>query len=449
MSERTFFCRECGWESPKWLGRCPGCQSWNSLVEKDTSKSTPAWVMESHPQEMKDITSEAMPRLITPFAEFNRVLGGGIVPGSLILVGGDPGVGKSTLLLQVAAALADGQGKVLYVSGEESGHQIKLRAERLGLPGAGLYLLTETRLEAIQGHIDALVPAVVIVDSIQTVYLEQGGGPPGSPGQLRECTLRLMQWAKSRHLPIFLVGHVTKEGIIAGPKMVEHIVDVVLYLEGENFSSYRLLRGVKNRYGSTNEVGIFEIGDGGLVEVENPSQVLLAHRGEKTTGSAVVPTLEGTRPLLVELQALATPTPFGLPRRTVNGLDLSRLLLMIAVLTKRVGLPLSNQDIIASVVGGLKIGEPAADLGLALAIASSLRDVPLNPHLVVMGEVGLGGELRGVSQTARRLTEAAKLGFQTCLIPSHLRDQVPSPPPLKIITADSVATAIKQALPRS
>lgn len=365
------------------------------------------------------MATDAQDRFLLPLLEFNRVLGGGIVPGSLVLIAGDPGIGKSTLLLQVSALITQAQGNVVYVSGEETPRQIKLRAERLEMKGDKLYLLAETNLEVILNQIEQLSPSLVIIDSIQTVYRPELDTTPGSITQVRECTLQLMRWAKLSATPIFIAGHVTKDGAIAGPRVLEHIVDVVLYLEGEPFSSYRLLRCAKNRFGSTNEVGIFEMKKEGLVEVTDPSQALLSRRFSQAIGSVVVPTLEGSRPLLVEIQALTNPTSFGLPRRTANGIDFGRLLLITAVLSRHVGLKLGNQDIIANVTGGLRIGEPAADLGIALAIASSYRDMGVDPSLVAVGEVGLSGELRPVSQLERRVSEAARLGFKRCLVPKR------------------------------
>jgi len=418
---RTIFvCQQCGKESLKWLGRCPNCQEWNSFVEKTITAPTSSFQpipLASPPQELSQVVIEAADRFPLPMAELNRVLGGGLVSGSLVLISGDPGIGKSTLLLQASALMTQAQGKAVYVSGEETLHQIKLRAERLRIKGEGLYLLAETELEVILNQIEQLSPSLVVIDSIQTVYLPELDTAPGSITQVRECTLRLMRWAKLSAVPIFIAGHVTKDGAIAGPRVLEHIVDAVLYLEGEPFSAYRLLRCVKNRFGSTNEVGIFEMKSEGLVEVDNPSQVFLSRRGSQAVGSVVVPTLEGSRPLLVEIQALTNPTSFGLPRRTANGVDFGRLLLITAVLARRVGLKLGNQDIIANVTGGFKIGEPAADLGIALSIASSFRDVGVDPSLVAVGEVGLSGELRAVSQLDRRVAEAARLGFKRCLVP--------------------------------
>ncbi|MCL0073367.1 DNA repair protein RadA [Dehalococcoidia bacterium] len=452
---RTIFvCQHCGNESLKWLGRCPQCDTWDSFIERAASTSA-AGLPSATVQELSTVSLSATARLPLHFAEFNRVLGGGVVPGSLVLIGGDPGIGKSTLLLQVAAEVAETKtglsekepdpARVLYVSGEESVSQIKLRADRLGLGGKGLFILPETRMEHILDHAQGLSPHLVIIDSIQTVYVE-GSGAPGSVSQVRECTLSIMQWAKSSDIPVFLVGHVTKEGTIAGPRVLEHIVDVVLYLEGERFSAYRLLRGVKNRFGSTNEIGIFEMRDQGLVEITDPSQALLSQRTDGAIGSLIVPTLEGTRPLLVEIQALTNPTSFGLPRRTANGVDFNRLLLIAAVLSRRGGIALSNQDIIANVAGGIKINEPAIDLGLALAIASSFRSIKIDPRLVTIGEVGLSGELRTVSQLDRRVAEAARLGFETCLLPAPLPKGLSISAGIKLRPVGTLSEALKVAL---
>ena len=414
----VYTCQECGNESPKWIGRCPQCEQWNTYIEvavkptRITGKAREVAV-----QELSRLSAGSVPRIQLPLVELNRVLGGGIVPGSMVLIGGDPGIGKSTLLLEVAGILAEREGTALYVSGEESVHQIKMRADRLGIRGEGLFLLPETDLETIIGKGHDLSPRLVVIDSIQTVYHSGMTSSAGSIAQVRECTSRLMQWAKSTNTPIFIVGHVTKDGSIAGPHTLEHIVDVVLYLEGERFSSYRLLRGAKNRFGSTNEVGVFEMRDQGLVEILNPSELFISQRTEGAIGSVIVPTLEGTRPLLVEIQALTSPTVFGMPRRNANGVDYNRLLMITAVLSKRAKLPLGSQDIIVNVVGGIKVSEPAADLGIALAISSSARNTRVTPDCVVMGEVGLSGELRAVSQLEKRLAEAAKLGFKKCILP--------------------------------
>jgi len=449
-SRTIFVCQQCGKESLKWLGRCPNCQQWNSFVEKVVAAPTAPFQPISSvnpPQELSQVAIEAADRFPLPLDEFNRVLGGGLVPGSLVLISGDPGIGKSTLLLQVSALVAQAQGKMVYVSGEETLHQIKLRAERLGLKGENIYLLAETNLEVILSQIEELSPRLVVIDSIQTVYLSEVDTAPGSVTQVRECTMRLMHQAKLNGVPIFITGHVTKDGAIAGPRVLEHIVDVVLYLEGEAFSAYRLLRCVKNRFGSTNEVGIFEMKQQGLIEVDNPSQVFLSQRGEKAIGSAIVPTLEGNRPLLVEIQALTNPTSFGLPRRTANGVDFNRLLLITAVLAKRVGLKLGNQDIMVNVIGGLKIGEPAADLGIALAIASSARDAGIDPQMVTVGEVGLSGELRVVSQLDRRVAEAARLGFKRCLMPKTSA-KVSQPSGIELIPVSSLREAVRVGLMR-
>jgi DNA repair protein RadA/Sms len=418
--KNVFVCQQCGKESPKWLGRCPDCQAWNSFVETRVTLSRTTKQLssiEKRPQELSQVEKCDFPRFNLGFAEANRVLGGGLVPGSLVLVGGEPGIGKSTLLLQLSAMMAENNKVVAYISGEESINQVKLRSERLGVGGKGIYFLSEPDLDVILGCLEELTPELAIIDSIQTMYLEDVAGMPGSISQVRECTWRLERWAKQNDIPLLITGHVTKEGAIAGPGTLEHIVDVVLYFEGEPFSSYRVLRSVKNRFGSTHEVGIFEMSDRGLLEVANPSQVFLSAYKDGTTGSVVVPTLEGNRPLLVEIQALTTPNSYSPPRRVANGVDFNRLLLIIAVLTKRAGLKLFNQDIIVNVTGGLRVNEPAVDLGIASAIASSFRDAKPISGLVALGEVGLNGELRGVSHIERRIAEAVKLGFKSCLIP--------------------------------
>lgn len=447
MTEKTrtiFVCQQCGKESPKWLGRCPDCREWNSFVEqKPLSAASRKRATAGPPQELSAVSEVAGERLKLTIGEFNRVLGGGIVAGSLVLIGGEPGIGKSTLLLQVAAQ-ATGGLSVAYVSGEETARQIKLRAKRLGISGEGLFLLAETDLEVIINQLDNLKPGLVVVDSIQTVYAPQTGTSPGSVPQVRECTIRLMNWAKAAGVPVLISGHVTKDGTIAGPRVLEHIVDTVLYLEGEQFSSYRLLRGVKNRFGSTNEIGIFEMKAEGLMEVANPSQMFLSRRPEEAVASAVAPTIEGSRPLLVEIQALTNTTSFGLPRRTANGLDYNRLLVIAAVLSRRVGLKLGNQDIIVSAAGGIKVNEPAADLAIALAIASSFRNMPIRPKLAAVGEIGLSGELRTVSQLERRCAEAARLGFKYCLVPKN-GDEV-KVTGIKLIAVANLKEAVKEGL---
>lgn len=432
------------------MGKCPDCGTWDSLVEQVERKEpagrgkTPSMADSmSRPVRLREVETGGFERLPVLGEEFARVLGGGMVPGSLVLIGGDPGIGKSSLLTQVAAHFASEVGPALYVSAEESIQQIKLRAQRMGLDAEDLILYGETSLDAILEQIAALRPRLVVVDSIQTVYLEDITSAAGSVSQVREGALRLLRLAKETGIPMFLVGHVTKEGAIAGPRVLEHIVDAVLYLEGERFHQYRLLRGVKNRFGSTNEVGVFEMTQVGMQEVLNPSQVFLAERSVGTPGSAVAVTMEGTRPLLVEVQALTATTASAQPRRTANGFDMNRLLMLIAVLSKRVGLPLFNQDVYVNIVGGLRINEPAADLAVAAAIASSFKNKKVMPDLVLVGEVGLSGELRSVSQTDRRLAEAAKLGFTRAVVPSGA--SVPKIDGLHVIEARSVVEAIDQA----
>lgn len=421
----SFVCQECGFSSPAFFGKCPECNTWNSMVEVLEAPATgrgslaPKGVA-AKPAPLSEVGSAEMDRIPVPIEELNRVLGGGIVRGSLVLLGGDPGIGKSTLVLQTAAALAHGDRSVLYVSGEESAQQIKLRADRLGIVGDRLSVLSETNLQTVLDAAEAANPSLLIIDSIQTVYLDEMTSAAGSVGQVRECTARLMQWAKPRHIPVLIIGHVTKEGAIAGPRVLEHMVDVVLYLEGERHHHYRILRGVKNRFGSTDEVGVFEMADAGLREVRNPSEAFLEERNGNAAGSTVAVTMEGTRPILVEVQALSTTTAFGLPKRSANGLDANRLQLLVAVLQKRVGLPLQGQDIYANVVGGLKIAEPAADLAVTLAVVSSFRDRAVDPRLVAIGEVGLSGEVRSVNHLERRLIEARRLGFTRAIVPANL-----------------------------
>jgi len=449
-SKSIFVCQQCGKESAKWLGRCPNCQAWNSFVETTVSLShiSPDWLrsMENKPQELSQVEMGSFSRLHLGFAEMDRVLGGGLVPGSLVLIGGEPGIGKSTLLLQASAIVAENNRPVAYVSGEESVNQVKLRSERLNMSGKGLFILSETNLSALLGHLEELLPHLVVIDSVQSVYLEDVSGAPGNIAQIRECTLRLMYWAKQNNVPVFITGHVTKDGSIAGPGALEHIVDVVLYLEGEPFSNYRMLRSVKNRFGSTNEVGVFEMSHSGMIEVENPSRVFLSKYNDAAIGSVVVPTLEGSRPLLVEIQALTTPASFGPPRRIANGIDFNRLLLISAVLTTRAGLRVSNQDIIVNVTGGLKVNEPAVDLGIALAIASSFHDSKPISGLVVLGEVGLNGELRAVPQIERRVTEAIRLGFKSCLMPKLPSQLSLDSADIQLIEASSIAEALRLGL---
>jgi len=419
-SHTQYVCQTCGATQPRWMGRCLDCGEWNTMTEtlvkkpqRPTPLRSPGREATNRPIALPEVASNAAERLHVPMGELNRVLGGGIVPGTVVLIGGDPGIGKSTLLLQLAAMLSQDGSPVLYVSGEESAQQIKLRSERLGIAPPHLYILAETSLEQILLQIEQMRPRLVVVDSVQSVRLEALASSAGSISQVRECASALLRVAKTQAVPVFIVGHVTKTGSIAGPRVLEHIVDAVLYLEGERFHSYRLLRSVKNRFGSTNEVGVFEMRDTGLVEVSNPSQVFLEERPAHATGSAIAVTMEGTRPFLVEIQALVSKSSSERPRRTANGIDFNCLLLLAAVLGKRVGLSLGDQDIFVNVVGGLRVGEPAVDLAVALAIASSFYGRPVEADLAIFGEIGLAGELRSVGQVDRRLLEAARLGFTT------------------------------------
>ena len=421
-SKTVYVCDSCGNDSPKWEGRCPSCGEWNTLGEvrldgRDPSGGTWAGGPAAPVQELSQVSGELHRRLELSSVEVNRVLGGGIVPGSVVLVAGDPGIGKSTLLLKVASDVATDVGQTLYVTGEESMAQVKIRADRMGVSGKGLFLLQATALAEVMAHLEKLSPVLAVVDSIQTVYDDSLDAVAGSVAQIRESTRRLMQWAKATGTPLVLTGHVTKGGDIAGPRILEHMVDVVLYMEGEAISSWRLLRAVKNRFGSVNEVGVFEMLDKGLIEVEDPSSAFLAERREGAAGSVVVATLEGSRPLLVEVQALTNLSVLPTPRRVATGVDFNRLLLVCAVLTRHTGMSLANQDVVANVTGGLRITEPAADLGLALAIASSLRNTPVAPQTAAMGELGLSGEVRGVRQLERRISEVARLGLRECLVP--------------------------------
>ena len=454
-SQTKYVCQQCGSVQSKWMGRCPDCGEWNTLIEtvvesRGKGSPRPVFVSTNEPQPLSAITTDSTARIVLPMEELNRVLGGGIVPGSAVLVSGDPGIGKSTLLLQMAAMLVAAGHRVLYVSGEESPQQIKLRAQRLGIDSDNLYLLSEVNLEQILGQIERLNPQLTIIDSIQSVYTERLTSAAGSVTQIRECASDLLRQAKGENIPVFLVGHVTKAGAIAGPRVLEHIVDTVLYLEGERFHTYRLLRSVKNRFGSTDEVGVFEMVEKGLNEVANPSEVFLAERLPNTAGSAIAVTMEGTRPILVEIQALTSTTSFGQPRRTANGVDFNRLLLLTAVLTKRVGVKLSDQDVFVNVVGGLRINEPAVDLAVALAMASSYHNHPVPADLAIVGEVGLSGELRSVGQVSRRLTEAARLGFTRCLMPkSATKKGISVPEGLEVIGARTLRQAMDVALERS
>ena len=428
MKTKTLFaCQKCGYQSAKWLGKCPDCDSWNSLVEEILFKSTPlpgGSGSNASPISFTEITGETEMRLPSGIAEFDRVLGGGLVAGSMVLIGGNPGIGKSTLLLQAMDLLGKRGGKVLYVSGEESPQQIRLRGARMGVAAGSLFILAETSLEKIVTHIHRLKPEVVVVDSIQTVFTSALESAPGSVSQVRESAGKLMMLAKGSGVPILLVGHVTKDGAIAGPRVLEHMVDTVLYFEGDSGHPFRILRAVKNRFGSTNEIGVFEMKEGGLVEVKNPSELFLAERPLGVSGSVVVATIEGSRPLLVEMQALVTGSPLGMPRRTTIGVDHNRLALLVAVLEKKVGLSLTGQDIFLNVAGGVKLNEPAADLGMVVAVASSHLDKAVDPHSLVLGEVGLAGEVRGITQPEIRIKEAAKFGFHRCILPAGNLKQV-------------------------
>jgi DNA repair protein RadA/Sms len=419
--ERTrtrYVCQTCGHESAKWMGRCPSCGEWNTLVEEpETPPGRAARRPPAEPISVADVATPPERRLATGMGELDRVLGGGVVVGSAVLVGGDPGIGKSTLLLQLADRLARTEGRVLYVSAEESVRQTKLRAERLGAAAPGLLLLAENDVDAIVEAATRARPALLVVDSIQTVYRRDVASAPGSVAQVRECAGALVRLAKDEAIAVFIVGHVTKEGALAGPRVMEHLVDTVLAFEGDRHHAYRILRGSKNRFGSTNEVGVFEMGAAGLVEVPNPSAAFLAERPAAAPGSAVVCAVEGTRPLLVEVQALVSPTHFGMPRRTAAGVDYNRLLLLLAVLERRAGLQFASQDAYVSVAGGITVEEPAADLGIAVALASSLRNRPIAPDTVIIGEIGLAGEVRAVPHLGKRLAEAARLGFGRALVP--------------------------------
>ena len=416
----VFFCQNCGHEESKWLGQCPACKEWNTFVEEKVTSVKAGTVRDKKEAQivaLSSVETDEDERMMTEMAELDRVLGGGIVPGSLVLVGGDPGIGKSTLLLQVCQRLAAMNKKILYISGEESLKQIKLRANRMGDFSHTLFLLCETNLDMIRNVIEQQTPDMVVIDSIQTMYNEEVGSAPGSVSQVRESTNILMQLAKGLGISIFIVGHVTKEGTVAGPRVLEHMVDTVLYFEGDRHASYRILRAVKNRFGSTNEIGVFEMQKRGLVEVENPSEFMLSGRPEHASGSVVACAMEGTRPMLMEIQALVCKSSFGMPRRTAAGLDYNRVNLLMAVLEKRAGLPLSSYDAYVNIAGGIRMNEPAADLGIVMAIATSYKNKPVSEDAIVFGEVGLSGEVWAVTMPEQRVAEAKKLGFKTCILP--------------------------------
>ena len=443
--KNIYNCQKCGFQSPKWMGRCPDCQQWNTFVEElpvATSSHSHNLSEPGKPLKLSEVTSREEDRISCGMTEFNRTLGGGVVPGSLILVGGDPGIGKSTLLLQAFAKLAE-NGPALYVTAEESARQVKLRAERLAIRTDNLYLLAETSLTQIRQRIKELKPAFLVIDSIQTIFSDAIESAPGSVSQVRECTGQLMLQAKGDNLPTFLVGHVTKDGAIAGPRVLEHMVDTVLYFEGSAGHPYRILRAVKNRFGSTNEIGVFEMQEQGLREVSNPSELFLAERPEKSAGSAVVPALEGSRPILVELQALVSGSSFGTPQRTAIGIDHKRVALLIAILEKKVELSLAGQDIFLNVAGGVKLDEPAVDLAAICALASSHLNRVINPHVVMFGEVGLTGEVRAVSQPELRVKEAARLGFTKCILPYGNMKNIEVPENMELLTIKHANEALE------
>lgn len=441
----VFFCQNCGHEENKWLGQCPMCKEWNTFVEEPVSFSKSAsakLIKDAEVVALKHVETDQEERIKTKIEELDRVLGGGIVPGSLLLVGGDPGIGKSTLLLQVCQRLCEDKHQVLYISGEESLKQIKLRANRMGEFTEDLLLLCETNLEIVKNVIQKRKPEVVIIDSIQTMYSEEVASAPGSVSQVRESTNVFMQLAKGLGISIFIVGHVTKEGTVAGPRVLEHMVDTVLYFEGDRHASYRILRGVKNRFGSTNEIGVFEMRQNGLVEVENPSEFMLNGKPENASGSVVACSMEGTRPILIEIQALVCSSNFGMPRRTAAGTDYNRVNLLMAVLEKRVGIHLSNYDAYVNIAGGIKMNEPAVDLGIVMAIVSSYKNQPIDEKTIVFGEVGLSGEVRAVNMPEQRVAEA-KLGFTTCIMPEVSREVVKNIKGIKIIGVKTINEALQ------
>ena len=456
--DTAFFCSECGYESAKWMGQCPACRAWNTMVEEPAkirpSKASGAALGAGGrsgrrgpavPVNLNEIPAEEEDRFGTGFTEMDRVLGGGTVPGSLVLIGGDPGIGKSTILLQVCRQYAASGKKVLYISGEESLKQIRLRADRIGPMEGPIRFLCETSLDTIRETIEAEKPDIAVIDSIQTMYCESVSAAPGSVSQVRESTNLLMQLAKGSGTAVFIIGHVTKEGQVAGPRVLEHMVDTVLYFEGEKNASYRILRAVKNRFGSTNEIGVFEMTDIGLKEVPNPSEYLLEGRPTGASGAVVSCSMEGSRPVLLEVQALVTETAFGMPRRTAAGMDYNRVNLLMAVLEKRCRMPLSRFDAYINIAGGMRMNEPSLDLAVVIAIVSSFRDLPVEEHTVVLGEVGLSGEVRSISQAENRVREAARLGFQTCILPKSALQRVRKPEGIRLIGVATVAEAMRAA----
>ena len=446
-AKTVFVCSECGNESPKWLGKCPACNSWNTFYEQKIEKYTEANKAEKKinntPKPLNTYIGQESDRTSTGFGELDRVLGGGLVKGSLILLGGEPGIGKSTLILQLCEKV-QGDGKVLYISGEESAEQIKLRADRLNVKNEDILFLGETDIEVVNNAILETNPKLVIIDSIQTMYSDEISAAAGSVSQVREITSQIMRICKSRQITTIIIGHVTKDGNIAGPRVLEHMVDTVLYLEGERYNTYRILRGVKNRFGSTNEIGMFEMKEEGMCEILNPSEILISAREDNPPGSWIVTSMDGTRPVLVEIQALTTQSVFGFPKRTANGFDYNRLAVLIAVLEKRINLPLGTQDVYLNVVGGMKISEPAIDLGIMMAVTSSFRNLSIPKDIVVMGEVGLTGEVRRINLIEKRLKEIEKLGFKKCIIPENNKKSLKDKYKLDIIGVQNIGDAIKQ-----
>lgn len=449
-----YVCQSCGYENPKWLGKCPECMKWNTFVEEIEDKSSKSNHRETFvidkssqkPVNINSITIKHEERFSSGINELNRVLGGGIVRGSLVLVGGDPGIGKSTLLLQVSESVAQSGKKVLYISGEESESQIKMRAERLNAKSENLFIMAENNLNIIEHNLEGFDPDLIILDSIQTVFTPDIASAPGTVSQIKEGTSRFMRISKKMGISTFVVGHVTKEGALAGPKIMEHMVDTVLYFEGERYNTYRLIRAVKNRFGSTNELGVFEMSEKGLQELENPSKALISEKPENASGSVIVSTVEGTRPMLLELQALVSPTSFGIPRRTATGIDFNRVNLLLAVLEKRAGMQIQNQDVYLNIVGGIKINEPSMDLGVILSVASGFRNIPISGEVAVTGEVGLTGEIRGVSYIEKRISECRKLGFKKIIIPKSNYEAVKDVKGIEIWPVENVRQAINMVL---